>query len=195
MYEIYKKNVTIERLRTDEENLKCSKKESYLISYPHFLKYFNDLDTITLHNLVIGIHFTYGWMPTAFDFRSEEFDDAVKILQSAKSGNTPNQNELVILKGLFNNSLVGTSKILHFINPKKFAIWDSKVFKYLTHTSPHQYRMDNIDYYLDYLKFCTYITNKPEIKCIKESVESKLWYPISYFRAVEIIMFKGKTSS
>lgn len=40
------------------------KQENYLISYPHFINYFKNLDTINLESMVVGISFTYSWMPT-----------------------------------------------------------------------------------------------------------------------------------
>ena len=55
-------------------------------------------------------------MPTIFDFRSEDFDKAVEILNYAKKGVILTVKQLETLKGLFNNSLVGTTKLLHFIN-------------------------------------------------------------------------------
>jgi len=71
-------------------------------------------------------------MPTSFDFRSDKFDEALEIINNAKKGIVPSIDQLEILKGLLNNSLVGTSKHLHFINPEIFAIWDSRVYRYLT---------------------------------------------------------------
>ena len=41
-----------------------STEENYLLSYPYFLNYFQNLESINLENLVIGISFTYSWMPT-----------------------------------------------------------------------------------------------------------------------------------
>ncbi|WP_228289053.1 hypothetical protein [Acinetobacter indicus] len=38
--------------------------ENYLIAYSHFLNYFKKTDVLTLDDIVIGISFTYSWMPT-----------------------------------------------------------------------------------------------------------------------------------
>ncbi|ETB64147.1 TPA: hypothetical protein DIC38_00490 [Candidatus Nomurabacteria bacterium] len=189
--EIFKENVDINRLMKDEQNINISYKDnSYFISYVEFLKYFKDLNKITIHNMIIGINFTHGWMPTIFDFRSNNFDEVVKILNNTKQGIIPNIDQLEILKKCFNNSLVGSSKILHFINPDKFAIWDSRVFRYLTNK---KYGIDNCKYYLDYLKFFEYITNKPEYNKIHESIINKVDYEMTKFRTLELIMYiKGK---
>ncbi|EPF74202.1 hypothetical protein [Acinetobacter indicus] len=38
--------------------------ENYLIAYSHFLNYSKKTDVLTLDDIVIGISFTYSWMPT-----------------------------------------------------------------------------------------------------------------------------------
>ncbi len=180
--------VTIESLKRDENNVQFNN-DSYLISYPEFIKYFNNQNEITKHNLIIGINFTYGWMPTIFDFRSTEIDESLKILNQAKIGITPTETELNILKKCFNNSLVGTSKLLHFINPHKFAIWDSRVFRYLTKKDPYSSRIEKCDLYLKYLNLCEIITNDPDYQTIHESMISKIKYNVTPFRSIELIMF------
>lgn len=185
----YKENVDIKRLLKDENTIDIFKDRSDFISYPEFLKYFRDIKKITKHNVVIGINFTYGWMPTIFDFRSSDIDLVIDILNRAKQGQIPNENELDILKKCFNNSLVGTSKILHFINPDVFAIWDSRVFRYLTNKEPHQNRIDNYKSYLDYLEFCKYLTDKPEYITIHNYIINKVGYGMTKLRTVELIMY------
>ena len=106
----FKQTVSIEKFIQDGHNL-VIKNDSYLISYPEFLKYFKDLEIITKHNLIIGIHFTYGWMPTIFDFREKNFDVCLELLNNAKKGSILTAGELALLKALLNNSLVGTSNL------------------------------------------------------------------------------------
>jgi hypothetical protein len=189
MLDIYKQNITIDKLRQDEEKITIPTNNSYYISYSEFLKYFSDLKTITKHNLVIGINFTYGWMPTIFDFRSNKLEEATEILNSAKQGQIPSVGELNTLKECFNNSLVGASKLLHFINPTKFAIWDSRVYRYLTNQEPHSYRLDNYNSYLNFLKFCNFISNEKGFEVIHNSLISKVGYSMTPFRTTELIMY------
>ena len=189
MIEVFKENVDIHRLLKDEEGLNIPNDRSDFISYIEFLKYFNDLRKITRHNVIIGINFTYGWMPTIFNFRSNEIDIVIYILKKAKQGIIPDEAQLDTLKRCFNNSLVGTSKILHFINPKIFAIWDSRVFRYLTEREPHQNIINNYKSYLDYLEFCKYMTEKPEYHKIHESIIKKVGYEMTKFRTLELVMY------
>jgi hypothetical protein len=62
-------DITIEKIKGDSMKVNIKKDDNYLFSYPHFLKYFQD-NPISKHSLIIGINFTYGWMPTIFNFQS-----------------------------------------------------------------------------------------------------------------------------
>ena len=50
-------------------------------------------------------------MPTIFDYRSDKFEETIDVLNDAKAGNIPNIDNLILLKGLFNSSLVETTKL------------------------------------------------------------------------------------
>ena len=188
---VFKKNVSLEKIKRDENTIHITDENSYFISYIEFVKYFSNLKKINKHNVIIGINFTYGWMPTIFDFRSDNLNEATKILNQAKQGKRPTLVELEILKKCFNNSLVGTSKLLHFINPNTFAIWDSRVFRYLTKEEPYSYKLNNSKSYLDYLDFCAYLTKNPEYNKIHKSMIKKIGYPTTKFRTLELIMFEA----
>ena len=193
MLETFKTNVHFDKLQQDEKSISPKLENSYFVSYPEFIKYFSDIDLIKKHNLVIGINFTYGWMPTIFDFRSDNFEVIIKILNNAKQEKIPSEKELELLKNCFNNSLVGASKLLHFINPNQFAIWDSRVYRYLTNTEPHSYRLDNYKSYLDFLEFCSIMTNHKDYLKIHNSLVEKVGYPMTKYRTIELIMFlKGE---
>jgi len=188
MLEKFKNHVSLDKFFQDCRNYKVDK-QTYDISYPEFLKYFSDIKTITKHNLVIGINFTYGWMPTIFDFRSGNFDEAIEILNNAKKGLVLSVTQLESLKGLFNNSLVGTTKLLHFINPVKFAIWDSRVYYYLTGELAYNHRIGNCESYLSFLTFCDFLTQQNEYEKLHNSICEKLDCKMTKFRTVELIMY------
>lgn len=190
MIDTFKQNIPLDKFFRDGTNFVIKRQSDYL-SYPDFLKYFSDLKTITRHNLTIGINFTYGWMPTIFDFRSDNFDSALDILNEVKSGTKSTTDNLVLLKGLLNNSLVGTTKLLHFINPDNFAIWDSRVYRYLTDKEPYDNRIGNCKTYLDYLVFCDYLTKQKEFNSLQKSVEKQVGYPMTAYRVAELVMYSN----
>lgn len=183
--------VSQETFLKDGLNFKKDKEQSYDISYPEFINYFKSIPVINKHHLVIGINFTYGWMPTILDFRTAKFEESVEILNKVKNGNIPSTEELEILKGLFNNSIVGTSKLLHFITPDKFAIWDSRVYRYLTTREPYEHRIGNCETYLKYLKFCNYLTSLKEFENIHKTVCDEIGYSMTKLRTVELIMYQN----
>ena len=189
------KTFTYERLLKDAESIYIPTEEKYLTAYNEFLEYFKNIDKLTTHNTIIGISFTYSWMPTILDFRSEKLIEATEILNYAKQGSRPGLTELDILKSCFNNSLVGSSKLLHFVNPEKFAIWDSRVYRYLFNQEPHSYRIENNNTYLEYLFFCNYLTESPFVKELQKVVEYKVGYKLTSMRAIELIFFYNGVKS
>jgi hypothetical protein len=182
--------ISKETFLKDALNFRYDKGQTYDISYPEFINYFKTIPSISKHHLIIGINFTYGWMPTIFNFKTNRFEESVEILNKVKNGNIPSISELKILKGLFNDSIVGTSKLLHFIAPDKFAIWDSRVYRYLTEQEPYESRIGNCDTYLKYLDFCNYLTSLKEFENIHKMVSNEIGYPMTKLRTVELIMYQ-----
>ena len=166
--------------------------ENYLLSYPYFLNYFQNLESINLENLVIGISFTYSWMPTilkALNLKNTE--EVLFILNEVKKGKLIDEQQLTTLKTTFNNSLVGTSKLLHFINPKQYAIWDSRVFRFLNNVEPHKYRLEKPRAYIEYLKLIEELKNEEPFTTFFELMKQKVGYDITEYRALELAFFKG----
>jgi hypothetical protein len=128
-------------------------------------------------------------MPTAFDFRSDDIDTVVLLLNKAKKGNLLDETELQTLARCFNNSLVGTSKLLHCINPDLFPIWDSRVYRYITGNKPHHYRLNKSNLYLDFQKFCLDLTSKRGYSNVHSVIEKKLNKKLSPIRSIELLMY------
>lgn len=192
MIEKFKTHVSLDKFFLDCTNFHINK-QTYDISYPYFIKYFYEKKIITMQDLVIGINFTYGWMPTIFDFRTTNFNEAIEILNDAKRGIIPTIIQFELLKGLFNNSLVGTTKLLHFINPEKFAIWDSRVYRYLTGKEAYSHRIGICKDYLSYLSFLEYLTHRPEYENFHISICKNFDYPMTKYRTAEMIMYLNGT--
>ena len=123
-----------EKLIEHSKNLDWSNTEYYLQSYGNINNYFNKLDPIGGHEFIIGAHIVYGWMPTILklNFESKErLGECAKILNSVKNCEEiiSNDDLKTLAKPINNGSLIGTSKLLHFIEPTKYAIWDSNVVR------------------------------------------------------------------
>ena len=161
---------------------------NYNKSYYHFVKFFEDKQLLTEHDLIIAANFTYGWMPTILKFKSKDFNLAVSIINKAKQPNRISNEELIILKKLMNNSIVGVSKLLHFINPNVYAIWDSRVCNFLTGKSL-PYKVQKTELFWSYLDLCQEVAADPDFQVIHEKYKEKLGYEITPMRTIEQIMF------
>ena len=141
------------------------------------------------YNVIIGISFAYIWMPTILEFRQAEIEKVVQILNLAKNGTRPSLSELSVLKKKFNNLLAGSSKLLHFINPNLFAIWDSRVYRSLFNLDPYTYRVEDPKTYMKYLSYFDDISIHRNSDNVHNLVESKVGYTLSKMRSIEIIHF------
>jgi hypothetical protein len=170
---------------------------SYLLSYREFLAYFAELKEITAHNFIIGAHFTYGWMPTILELQelTKNSYHAVAILNKAKQGATLTEDQFASLRVTINNSFVGTSKLLHFINPNNYAIWDSRVYRYINGRLPYEYQIKNPKNYLAYLTNCREITQDAAFGPVHASMNEKIGYDVTPLRAVELVMFMNNSTS
>ena len=161
---------------------------TYHKSYYYFVNYFSEIKQISEQDLVIGANFTYGWMPTIMNFKSDDFQLAVTILNKAKGIERISNEDILLLKGLINNSLVGVSKLLHFINPDVYAIWDSRVCNFLTGKT-HKYKVETPNLFWSYLDLCKRVSLDPAFEPIHERYKEKVGFEITPMRTIEQIMF------
>jgi hypothetical protein len=109
--------------------------DPYCVVYHDLLAHFINLKAITWSDAIVGLHIVYGWMPTIprfddiEDWNQSEKDQLVAALNDARNGSVPSDKQFGFVKAFCNNSVVGASKLLHFLNPGKLPIWDSRVAK------------------------------------------------------------------
>lgn len=185
------KNLNFETILKDAEKFILTENDSYIQTYTEFIKYFDKINAgdINEHNLVIASHFVYGWMPTIIHLNLEQKDKVLFLLNAVKSGHILTVNELEILKKSINNSLVGVSKLLHFINPRDYAIWDSRIFRYLTEKKS-SYGIDRPKLYLDYLNGIKNIAKNKDFGKLHDLISRNFDYDIYPTRVIEITMFE-----
>lgn len=180
--------VNMEQIARDEKKAQFEPGDPYLLSYREFVAYFANLDQITRHNLIIAANFVYGWMPRILRFRSEDFASAVAILNAVKRGSPIGERELGLLQGLIDNSMVATSKLLHFVRPDLYAIWDSRVYTYINRNYS-QSEIQKPGNYLAFLDNCREITRDGRFKAVHASMNQKIGYEVSPLRALELVMY------
>ena len=118
----------------------------------------------------------------------EQAEDAVKIANKAKIVMITD-GEMETLARAVNGSYVGASKLLHFINPEVYAIWDSRVYRYLYDEPPYQYRLESMEKYREYLGLISDIKNDSRCQKLIQKVEHNIHYNPSHMRVIELVMY------
>lgn len=168
--------------------------DSYLESYKYFIDYFKGLEKIKYIHAVIGAHAVYGWMPTILNcnegksFSEEKQEEIVQILKAAKLSTPLEKRDLETLKTWINNSIVGASKLLHFINPEVYPIWDSNINRVLFGATS-SYKTNDVDRYLEYKELITEWAKDERLIAKKKKSELFKGSDISNIRYVEALLF------
>lgn len=160
--------------------------------YRCFLEFFRTRKTITECEVLIGVAFAYSWMPRIPTIHPQAFLQAVAAVGRAWGGDILEVDELSVLKHVVNNSVVGSSKLLHFVSPDLHPILDSRVFRFL-HDKVDT-RIENPRYYAQYSDSCRNAVNQPEFKVLHEIVSEKTGFnkiglSPPKLRALELTMY------
>lgn len=92
-------NITADQVLDRADCLEQEDPENtYHKSYFYFVNYFSEKEIITEKDLVIGSNFTYGWMPTIMNFKSNDFQLAVTILNNAKGAERISSENILLLE-------------------------------------------------------------------------------------------------
>ena len=178
--------------RVFELKLISNGNNSYLKSYSILLQQVAQKEKLSFEDIVGIAHMVYGWMPTIltlhFDKTSQE--NIVRAINSARE-RLLDFAEIELLKGFINNSLVGASKLLHFVSPEKYAIWDSKIYFFLFQKSSQPNTIGKIEKYFEYLHKLNELEQSPKFPAFHAMVNTTLNYPVSAKRALEIVMFEN----
>jgi len=184
------KNLHFDYFKKDALNFSVESSDTYISSYKYFLNYFNQINVIKTEHLVISSHFVYGWMPTIVNLDLSEINLVLDSLNKAKNGFQLSEIELEAIKKCINNSMVGSSKLLHFINPNIYAIWDSRIMRYAT-SKKSIYGISEPKNYIGYLNCIHEISNHKEYPRLHSHIEGNFDYSLSKPRAIEIVMFES----
>ena len=176
-----------------EPTTTISKDDSYLLSYPFLLNYFAAKPAFTPEEVVCGAHMAYGWMPTILELYTKkpniDLSTAAGLLNTVKVSGTLSDAQIEQPACLVNNSLVGASKLLHFISPYKFAIWDSRVYAFVYQEKAYHERVNNVSKYRSYLGLLSRHQQDGKFSGFHASVNNKIGYAVSPLRALELIMY------
>jgi hypothetical protein len=161
--------------------------EQYLRTYPQLLRSTALLAKEMGEDALPAIaHMAYGWMPTIL----KKFSDSQSDIVGPATGCRSFEEASGLIQSLddspINNSWVGMSKVLHFVNPDFFPIWDSRVAK---HFDLKITQVNKKNHFLEYLSFIAKHRNKDAVKKVQEAFVKEAGYSVSDVRACEFILF------
>jgi hypothetical protein len=161
--------------------------EQYLRTYPTLIKSTAILAKEMGEDALPAIaHMAYGWMPTILKKFSDSQPGIVGPATECRSFEEASELIKSLDDSPINNSWVGMSKVLHFINPEFFPIWDSRVAK---HFDLKITQVNKKSHFLEYLTFVAKHRNKDEVKKVEEAFVKEAGYSVSDVRACEFILF------
>lgn len=174
---------------------------SYFDSYFEFIEFFKKVDLIDKHSLIISSYFTYGWMPTIlkkFNI-TQNMDVVISNLNKVKNQIELNDVDYLELVKCINNSIVGVSKLLHFINPIKYPIFDSRIKKFFKYNKisksiwkpTYQNKEKDIEQYKLYRTLCLKIISDSRFERIYNESIQQLGFKqnITKMRVLENLFF------
>jgi len=184
------KNLTIENLARDFEIINFDYQKSILASYLEFLRFFKTKRTIGYNDFIVSSHMVYAWMPTMLRFDDSKVTEIIRVLNHIRVGELASHEELDLIKKSMNNSMVGPSKLLHFIRPDLYAIWDSRIYRYI-HGHINQNEISKSKNYISYMDTLRSVVRHPMFIPIKNTVRDEFKQELSSLRIAEMIMFEA----
>jgi len=178
----------LSKLKTEAQGIKP---DEYTDVYPYLISYFEERKELTAEDFIRGAHMVYAWMPTMLSMYSlkSELKKLIPLINQVRKNRCIKENEINTIAATINNSVVGTSKLLHFISPEDFPIWDSRVYTYIYRQRAYGYRVNNAKKYLGYIELVNQTVKCDRFKKIHSIVNDKIGYDVTAVRAIEAIMF------
>jgi hypothetical protein len=164
--------------------------EQYLRTYPQLLRSTALLTKKMGEDALPAIaHMAYGWMPTILKKFSDSQPDIVGPATGCRSFEKASGLTQSLDDSTINNSWVGMSKVLHFMNPEFFPIWDSRVAKHFG--LKYDYQINNRNHFLEYLTFVEENRKSDAVKRVREAFVKEAGYEVTEVRASEFILFSA----
>ena len=173
---------------------------TYLSTYPDIMSLAQQLNTNSERQFRQLALMVYGWMPRVLRINPSHSHNAALAMTNARNTSIDNYKS-VNIQDISNSlhSLVGASKLLHFINPDVFPIWDSKIQAFCGRSNSNN-AMGNISNYYKYVDEVHSIIADPAFPAFYENyitesnnrlIQSNInQYQVSPIRAVEASAFE-----
>lgn len=176
---------------------------TYVKSYDHLIEHFAKMSPPTESEFTALAHAAFGWMPTILDLKIENWADVRRKL--GKLGEAPLRlpdwglrevrelSECISTRASNGKSVVGLSKILHFLYPAIWPIWDKRTGT----TWGGFYRKDKCGSYCEYAYALREVVTEglaTEVnKTMNKNLNERGLPPVGALRALEMTLFiKGR---
>lgn len=180
-----------ESLRERHKKLGPGDLEPGRLGYPYLVQYFRQRTKVHDRDIVVGIHMTYAWMPTMLRLRQSDLQAGLRAVRRLVSAEQPDESDLRDLRELVNRSVVGSSKLIHFMSPDKYPIWDRRVAA-ASRLGP----ATSIPAYIRYCELARLAVRQREFTALHACVASMLSYPsdfkLSKLRSLELILWASQ---
>ncbi len=161
------------------------KSKEYLRQYPALIELGKRTDSLSSVALALAV---YGWMPRIL--RSDNLSEAdIPAIRNAEALNSEIVINSMPTRGLINNSWVGTSKFLHFVNPNVFPIWDSHIARAFGLVKRAEFEKKSA--YVEYTHnmHATVSIHTSVISLVKSRIFTQFGYEPSDLRCLEFLIF------
>lgn len=174
-------------------------------AYPSFLRHFEQPHpsrpavSYTDHDILIAYSFCSAWKTAKQEFEHDHFEALALLLSNVRNENwTIADEELRILAEQAGDSFATATKILHFCSPRRFAILDIHVLRYIklweTGVEPSNKELKQAlkkpATIRNYWERCLELTNDSRMAELNAYVKDKLGYDkLSDLRALEVVMY------
>jgi hypothetical protein len=165
-----------------------SGQDPYRRSYETLLRFFECRSAITADDVILGAHLVYAWMPCVLAIEpARSVGDAAALLERARAGDDLGPAEIGALAATLGNSVVAASKLLHFVAPSRWPIWDRNVRKGFG-ISIHR---SDVASYLHYVARLRRVSECDAFAGSVRRVSDGLGYEVSPLRAAELLLFEA----
>jgi len=186
------RQLSIQEISDTIKVIDIDKNDRYLLTYSAYLSYFSSLKTIYPEDILRGLGFVYSWMPRVLTIMSNELDSFTAAVNTFKLENNQYEKTRTLESAikLTRGSIVGSSKLLHFIFPNEFPIYDTHIYKYCWQDEKsYHYNMKNESNYRKYMNTLVSLTGDVLIPDLRDIVASKLGYQVGDLRSIEFSIF------
>ena len=174
-------------------------------AYPAFLRYFDQpyhsgqSVSYTAYDILIAYSFCSAWKTAKQEFEHDHFEALALLLSDVRNQNWKiTDEELRMLAEQAGDSFATATKILHFCSPKRFAILDIHVLRYIkyweTGVEPSdkavRKELKKPATFRAYWDLCHNLAKDSRMAELNAFVKDKLGYDkLSDLRALEVVMY------